>query len=139
MIERHDNYILIALPGMGSAEPGGSTTTYATPGEAASAAGATRVWQFPRGLATPQESAEAAMRRVACEQLGVDVEIIVGQPPLVQTIDGREVEMRYFFCGVIDEPRTGHYAELRWIPKSQLREYDFDAPSAEVVQWLLET
>jgi len=120
IIERHDNDILIVRP--------------------VTADDQARVWQFPRGLAAAEESAEAAMCRIAREQLGVDVEIIVGQPPLVQPIDGKEVEARYFFCGILDgEPCLQGYAELRWIPKSHLREYDFDRPSAEVVKWLLET
>jgi hypothetical protein len=55
-------------------------------------------------------------------------------------LDGREVEMRYFFCGVMDgEPRPGPYAEIRWVSKGHLREYEFDAPSKPVVDWLLES
>jgi ADP-ribose pyrophosphatase YjhB (NUDIX family) len=100
--------------------------------------GRPRQWQFPRGLAEPGESAEEAMRRIAREQLAVEVEIVIGQPPLVQVVEGRELEMRYFFCGVAaGEPGATYYAELRWTPKLQLREYEFDPPSAQVVDWLL--
>ena len=78
------------------------------------------------------------MRRVAREQLGVEVEAVVGQPPLIQTLDGKEAEVRYFFCGILDGlPRSDHYAQLRFVSKAHLREYDFDPPSTEVVQWLL--
>ena len=80
IIERNDNHILIALPSE----------------EAASS----RLWQFPRGAVEEGESPEAAMRRVAKNKLGVAVEIAVGQPPLMHTIDGGEAELRYFFCGV---------------------------------------
>ncbi len=80
------------------------------------------------------------MRRIAREQLAVEVDIVVGQPPLTQAIDGAEAEVRYFFCGVLDgQPQPIPYAELRWVPKAHLREYDFDAPSAEVVAWLLKS
>jgi ADP-ribose pyrophosphatase YjhB (NUDIX family) len=116
-IIEHDNAVLIVLP---------------------DAPDQPRRWQFPRGLANPGESAEAAMRRVAREQLGADVEIVIGQPPLVQTIDEASVEVRYFLCGLIDrDPQGTHYRELRFAPKAQLREYDFDPASAEVVKWLL--
>jgi ADP-ribose pyrophosphatase YjhB (NUDIX family) len=119
IIERHDNHVLIVLP--------------SSPDDP------TRLWQFPRGLANIDESPEQAMRRIADEQLGIGVEIVVGQPPVAAEINGREVEMRYFFCGVADEePRPGPYAEIRWVTRGHLREYEFDDPSKPVVEWLLE-
>jgi len=97
-----------------------------------------RVWLFPRGPANPGESAEAAMRRIFREQLGLDVEIVIGQPPLTADLDGRPVEVRYFFCVMIGgTQKAGPYAELRWVPKSQLREYEFDAYAKPVVEWLV--
>jgi 8-oxo-dGTP pyrophosphatase MutT (NUDIX family) len=99
-----------------------------------------RHWQFPRGRARPDESPEAAMRRVARELLGILVEVIVGQPPVPARIDGEEVEVRFFFCGVADgEPRPEQFVELAWIHKAHLREYEFDAVSKPVVDWMLAT
>ena len=120
IIERHDNHVLIVLP--------------STPD------GQTRLWHFPRGFAVADEAPEQAMRRTTYEQLGIHVEIVVGQPPVTASLDGREVEMRYFFCGVADgEPRPGPYAEIRWVTRGHLREYEFDDPSKPVVEWLLES
>ncbi len=120
IIERHDNNILIVLP--------------------RSEADAPRLWRFPRGEATPEEPAEAAMRRVAFEQLGIQVETVVGQPPVVTDLDGCETEMRYFFCGLLHgEAQPFDYAEIRWVSKGHLREYEFDAVSRPVVEWLLES
>jgi len=120
IIEQHDNRVLIVLP--------------SSPDDQ------TRLWQFPRGLANIDESPEQAMRRTAHEQLGISVEIVVGQPPVTATLDGREVEMRCFFCGVADgEPRPGPYAEIRWVSRGHLREYEFDAASEPVVDWLLDS
>ena len=119
IIERQDNHLLIAL----STEPGLKE----------------RRWCFPCGPAAPGESPEAAMRRLADRGLGIRIEVIVGQPPLISRIGGEEVELRYFFCGVIQgEAVPGPYAELRWVPRYHLREYDFDEPSRPVVEWLLE-
>ena len=120
IIERHDNHILIVLP--------------PAPDEGL------RLWRFPGGLANSNEPSEASMRRMASEQLGVHVEIVVGQPPVTATLDGREVEMRYFFCGLVEgEPRPGPYAEIRWVSKGHLREYEFDPPFRPVVEFLLES
>jgi 8-oxo-dGTP diphosphatase len=117
IIERADNHILIVLPG--HAEPA-------------------RQWIFPRGLADPNESAEAAMRRIARDQLGVFVELVIGQPPFLADVGGALSEMRYFFCGLSGgDARPGPYSEIRWVQRAQLREFDFDEPSKAVVEWLL--
>jgi ADP-ribose pyrophosphatase YjhB (NUDIX family) len=118
IIERQDNHVLIALPKDGQPS--------------------SRVWRFPRGPVERDESPEAAMRRIAREQLGLHVEVVVGQPPLVERVEGREAELRYFFCGVAGEDADpGPYAEIRWVSKGHLREYEFDSPSKPVVEWLL--
>ena len=119
VIERQDNHLLIAL----SKEAG--------PEE--------RRWCFPRGPATTGESPEAAVRRLADRRLGIRIEVVVGQPPLIARIGGEEVELRYFLCGAIHgQAVPGPYAELRWVPRHHLREYDFDESSRPVVEWLLE-
>lgn len=118
IIERVDNHLLIALP--------------------MDEASAARKWQFPRGLMREKESPEAAMRRIAQEKLGLSVDIVIGQPPLACEVDGQTIEIRYFFCGVMQSETTpGPYAEILWIPKVHLLEYDFDAPSQPVVEWIL--
>lgn len=100
----------------------------------------TGLWRFPRGRAAPGESAEAAMRRVAKEWLGIEVEIVVGQPPLVERVDGDAVELRYFFCGILrGEPAASEGGELRWVSRGHLREYEFDGPSRAVAEWLVES
>jgi 8-oxo-dGTP pyrophosphatase MutT (NUDIX family) len=120
IIEGHDNQLLIVLPK-------GST-------------GMSRQWQFPRGRAKTEESPEAAMRRMAEEDLGIKVEIIVAQPPLAMEVDGTVVELRYFICGVVrGELNMGPYRETRWVPKGHLREYELDKPSRPVAKWLLES
>ncbi len=120
IIERHDNRVLIVLPRDGPL--------------------VSRLWCFPRGPAELNESPEATMRRIARGQLGLDVEVVVGQPPLVEPIDGREAELRYFFCGTADgDADPGPYAEVRWVLRGHLREYEFDAASKPVVEWLIST
>lgn len=79
------------------------------------------------------------MRRVANEGLGVEVEIVVGQPPIAVKIESCEVELRYFFCGIITgDLSAGDYAEIRWVNRGHLREYEFDEASRAVVEWLLQ-
>ncbi len=122
IVERSDNHILISRV---------ANDVQTSDGQSC--------WQFPRGLATHDESPEQSMRRFASEELGLVVEVVTGQPPLIEEIDGQRIEVRYFFCGVISgevsETTENH---LRWIPKTHLREYDFDVASGPVVKWMLE-
>ena len=120
IIERHDQHFLIAL------------TEPETSGE--------RLWSFPRGLIAAGEPPEVAMRRITEADLGLSVEIVIGQPPIVAKVDAGEAQLRYFFCGVVDgEATRGPYADIRWTPKAQLREYDFDQASTPVVKWVLDS
>jgi 8-oxo-dGTP diphosphatase len=120
LIERYDHALLIALPAPSDDDK--------------------RLWVFPRGRIEPGESPEVAMRRIAQDHLEIEVEVVVGQPPIIETIDGEEVELRYMFCGILTgDPFAGPYKEIRWAPKQQLREYDFDSASIPVVEWILET
>ena len=76
---------------------------------------------------------------MARNALHVEVEIVTGQPPWIGRVAGQDVELRYFFCGLIHgEAVAEGLAAVRWIPKAHLREYDFDALSRPVVDWLLE-
>ncbi|MEK6674583.1 MAG: NUDIX domain-containing protein [Planctomycetota bacterium] len=95
-------------------------------------------WLFPRGPVNPNESPEEAVRRIALDHLGMTVEIISGQPPLLATIDGQEIEVRFFFLTIVDEPSGPCiYAESRWVAKAQLRDYTFDAVTQPVIDWLV--
>jgi 8-oxo-dGTP diphosphatase len=119
IIERHDDTVLIALRSPTDPER--------------------RLWQFPHGRVEENESPEKGMRRIARDTLGLKIEIIVGQPPFLAHVEGREVEIRFFICGVLDgEATPGPYEEIRWISKHHLQEYEFDDISMPVVEWLLE-
>ena len=118
LIERHDGHVLICRP---------------------PDVGERRRWEFPGGPARPGESPEAAIRRLTAEQVGLRTEILQGQPPLRSNREGREAEYRFFLCGpVTGEARPLEYAEVRWVARGQLCEYDFDPPTCDVVRWFSE-
>jgi len=127
-VERSDRCVLICRPNPPDPASAGSTE-----------AGPAIAWELPGGEARHGESPEAALRREARRRVGLDLEILVGQPPLLGQYAGREVEFRYFLCAT----RGGQadaldYAEIRWVQRGQLCEYDFDSPTREVIAWYLE-
>lgn len=96
-------------------------------------------WSFPGGRAEKKETPEAALRRHCREALGVELELHIGQPPFVHNFGTHSVTYRYYWAGVLGEPRAAPACELRWVLPGQLREYDFDAPTRQVVEWLQRT
>lgn len=120
ILERYDHHVLIALPKHDDIEP--------------------RRWLFPRGTILDKEIPETAVRRIMGQLLGVEIEIVIGQPPILERVDGERVEIRYFFCGLVSgEPSPGDFEEIRWVHRIHLSEYDFDEASLAVTQWLLDS
>jgi 8-oxo-dGTP diphosphatase len=96
-------------------------------------------WTFPGGAGEPGEAPEVSLRRLLREQLGLNVEIIYGQPPFDQEYDGLEYRWRFFFCDATGQAiNNKYYEEVRWVPRATLREYDFEPVSQRVVDWMLE-
>jgi ADP-ribose pyrophosphatase YjhB (NUDIX family) len=119
VIEREDRHVLIVLP-EGQAE-------------------ATRCWHFPRSRVKASEQPEHALRRHVESDLHLSVQIEAGQPPFVFELDGVETEFRYFFCTLtLGTGESGVFAEIRWVPKTHLREYQFDSVTVPVIAWLLD-
>lgn len=118
VIEREDGHVLIAI--------------------GKDQAASSRLWQFPRCPVAPGATPEAAMRRFAAEDLDMPIDIIEGRPPLVCEVDGSEIELRYLFCVPVGgDPHTGPFAEIRWVRKAHLLEYEFDEASKPVSAWML--
>ncbi len=96
-------------------------------------------WEFPGGRVQPNEVPEAGLRRLCHAQLGVELQISIGQPPFVYRFGTHSVTYRYHICGIRGgQAEAVGCAETRWVLREQLREYVFDAPTQQVVDWLLE-
>ncbi|MBL8878163.1 MAG: NUDIX domain-containing protein [Phycisphaerales bacterium] len=96
-------------------------------------------YEFPGGRVADRESPEAALRRLCREQLGVTIDFQIGQPPFQYAFGTHTVTFRYYICSI----RAGEIAavgcvEPRWVARAQLRDYIFDAPTQQVVDWLVE-
>ncbi len=96
------------------------------------------VWTFPGGPVESGDSPEITVRRCAREQLGVQVEIFVGQPPFEFDVDGRKVVFRYYMCGILGgEPHAKYWPECKWVHKTRLGEFDFEPKAQQVADWLM--
>jgi 8-oxo-dGTP diphosphatase len=105
----------------------------------ADAANEASLWEFPGGRLLPRESPEAGLRRCCRTLLGVEVDFELGQPPFVHDFGTHTVTFRYYAASIRDgaiKPPRG--ADCRWVLEGQLRDYEFDAATQRVVDWLLE-
>jgi ADP-ribose pyrophosphatase YjhB (NUDIX family) len=98
-----------------------------------------RYWEFVSGWRVGNESPESAMRRVARERVGLDIDIHAGQPPFAGKYEGRATIFRFFLAGAVSgEARAARYAEIRWVKRGRLCEYDFLPAHKSVVKWYAE-
>lgn len=96
-------------------------------------------WEFPGGRVAGRESPEACVRRIMHDTFGVRITLLQGQPPFVHNYGTHSITFRYYMVGLAggDAPHTPTGGELRWVHLQQLREYHFDAPTQQVVDWLM--
>ena len=96
-------------------------------------------WTFPGGPVEVGEMPEVRLRRALQSLLGASVTVRHGQPPFDHAWDDVVCRWRFFFCDATDAELINHYfAEVRWIVRGDLCEYDFDPVSQRVVDWMLE-
>ena len=77
------------------------------------------------------------MRRIGREQLTVDLQILVGQPPLLLDYTGQSCEFRFFICDAAGRPpKAPEGIELRWFARADLRAAPLDAWCSTAADWL---
>ena len=84
-------------------------------------------WEFPGGKAEPGENSHEGLTRELREELGV--EATVGDLLQVTAHEypkGPSVEISFFQVNSIDSPPTNRvFADLRWVPLEDLKDFDF--------------
>jgi mutator protein MutT len=93
-------------------------------------------WEFPGGKCEEGESLVACLEREIREEL--DACVIVGSEILAVTHEypGRTVELRFFECELLDEPRPMLGQEMRWVKKGALETLPFPPADAELLELL---
>jgi mutator protein MutT len=95
------------------------------------------LWEFPGGKREPNESFEQCLYRELEEELGVEVEVGELVESLTHDYPERSVHLKFFLCHWLrHEPRPIHVADLAWITRDQLDQYEFPAADVRLLEKL---
>lgn len=95
-------------------------------------------WEFPGGKRECDETFESCLARELREELAI--EVAVG--PLIETIEheypDKCVRLKFFRCEwLTNDPQTLGCAAFVWVTREQLREYQFPAADARLLERLM--
>jgi 8-oxo-dGTP diphosphatase len=93
-------------------------------------------WEFPGGKCDAGETLAACLVRELREEL--DVGARVGKEVLTTThaYPERIVELHFFRCELLGEPRPQLGQEMRWVRRDELQALEFPPADAELIQVL---
>ena len=94
------------------------------------------LWEFPGGKCGAAESLEGCLMREIREEL--DCDVAVGAEIFATSHDypERRVELHFFACLLLQEPRAALGQELRWVPRADLRTLDYPPADHALIELL---
>ena len=93
-------------------------------------------WEFPGGKCDRDETLKVCLARELHEEL--DVPSRVGEEIFTTThqYPDRSVELHFFRCELLGEPRPQLGQEMRWVKREELAALEFPPADAELIQIL---
>ncbi len=95
-------------------------------------------WEFPGGKCEPGESHTACLEREIVEELGAAVRVGAEVFSIAHEYPDRVVELHFFGCELIGEPRAMMAQEMRWVPREALTSLRFPPADDELIRRLSE-
>jgi mutator protein MutT len=95
-------------------------------------------WEFPGGKCDAGESHRACLERELREELGVEVRIGAEIFSIAHAYPERIVELHFFACDLVGEPRPLIGQEMRWASRVELGALQFPPADAELLERLID-
>ena len=93
-------------------------------------------WEFPGGKCEPDETFAACLEREIREELDAGIAVGAEIFTVSHTYPEREVELHFFRCELLTEPRPMLGQEMRWVARDALGALNFPAADEELVTLL---
>lgn len=94
-------------------------------------------WEFPGGKCEAFEDLETCLRRELREELALDVSVGATICVTRHAYVGRQVELHFFRCRALNEPRPLLGQQMRWVPAHELTELELPDADAEIIARLV--
>ena len=93
-------------------------------------------WEFPGGKCDRDESLKECLARELLEEL--DVAVRIGEELFTTThsYPDHSVELHFFRCELLGEPRPQLGQEMRWVTRQELAALEFPPADAELIRML---
>jgi mutator protein MutT len=95
------------------------------------------LWEFPGGKREEDETFEECLVRELREELGIEVEVGEVIESLTHTYPEKTAVLKFFRCRwKQNEPRALDCLDLKWVSAAELRDYEFPAADARLIERL---
>lgn len=90
-------------------------------------------WEFPGGKVHDHESHAEALRRELFEELDILGEIGALVHTITHPYPDKTVELYFYACDYLGEPKPMMGQEIRWVPKSELATLPFPEADRDLI------
>jgi 8-oxo-dGTP diphosphatase len=98
------------------------------------------LWEFPGGKREANETFEECLVRELREELGIEVEVGEVLESITHSYPEKTVLLKFFRCRwKLNEPRAIDCHDLKWVTADELRDYEFPAADARLLERLKES
>jgi mutator protein MutT len=95
------------------------------------------LWEFPGGKREPNETFKECLARELREELGIEVEVGEVLESLTHDYPEKTVSLKFFRCRwKQNEPKPIDCLDLKWVTADELRNYEFPAADARLLEML---
>jgi len=94
------------------------------------------LWEFPGGKCDRGESLDRCLARELREELDADARVGAEVFTTTHTYEDRQVELHFFACELLGDPRPLLGQDMRWVERGDLGGLQFPPADAELIATL---